>query len=151
MAVLDDDYLVGKVIEVNYTTSRVLLLSDLNSSVTVSITPGNVQAIVIGSGKNIGEIKYIKDDLIENIQNKSIAYTSGTGSIFKSGIPVGRININDDKFLINFYSDFDQLKYVFVEIEQNKDLNKINTSIKLPLTVTIETKDIEKIKLNEKT
>ena len=120
--IYDKSYLVGRVIEVNYKSSRVLLLSDLNSSVPISISPGNVQAIVIGSGKNIGEIKYIKDDLIENIQDKSIAYTSGTGSIFKSGIPVGRININDDKFLINFYSDFDQLKYVFVEIEQEKEI-----------------------------
>ena len=120
--IYDKSYLVGRVIEVNYKSSRVLLLSDLNSSVPISISPGNVQAIVIGSGKNTGEIKYIKDDLIENIQNKSIAYTSGTGSIFKSGIPVGRININDDKFLINFYSDFDQLKYVFVEIEQEREI-----------------------------
>ena len=31
MAVLHNNYLVGKVIEVNFTTSRVLLLSDLNS------------------------------------------------------------------------------------------------------------------------
>ncbi len=120
--IYDKSYLVGRVIEVNYKSSRVLLLSDLNSSVPVSISPGNVQAIVIGSSKNTGEIKYIKDDLIENIQNKSIAYTSGTGSIFKSGIPVGRININDDKFFINFYSDFDQLKYVFVEIDQEREI-----------------------------
>jgi len=42
--------------------------------------------------------------------------------IFKSGIPVGRINKYDDKFLVNFYSDFDQLKYVFVEIEQEREI-----------------------------
>ena len=35
---------------------------------------------------------------------------------------MGRININDDKFLIKFYSDFDQLKYVFVEIEQEREI-----------------------------
>ena len=50
MAVLDDSYLVGKIIEVNYTNSRVLLLTDLNSNIPVSITPGNVQAIVVGNG-----------------------------------------------------------------------------------------------------
>ena len=120
--VYDKSYLVGRVIEVNYKSSRVLLLSDLNSSVPISISPGNVQAIVTGSGRNSGEIKYIKDDLIENIQNKSIAYTSGTGSLFKSGIPVGIINKYDDKFLINFYSDFDQLKYVFVEIDEEREI-----------------------------
>ena len=121
--IYDKKYLVGRVIEVNYKSSRVLLLSDLNSSVPISITPGNVQAIVIGSGNNSGEIKYIKDNLIEEIQNQSIGYTSGSGSIFKSGIPVGTINITDNKFLINFYSDFQQLKYVFVEIEKEKKIN----------------------------
>ena len=53
-----------------FKTSRVLLLSDLNSSVPISIIPGNIQAIVIGDGRNSGEIKYIKDNLIEDIQEK---------------------------------------------------------------------------------
>ena len=43
--------LVGRVIEVNYKSSRVLLLSDLNSSVPISITPGNIQAIIVGEWK----------------------------------------------------------------------------------------------------
>jgi rod shape-determining protein MreC len=119
--IYDKKYLVGRVIEVNYKSSRVLLLSDLNSNVPISITPGNVQAIIVGNGKNSGEIKYIKDNLIEEIEDESIAYTSGTGSIFKSGIPIGRIKIVDNKFLVNFYSDYDQLKYVFVEIFEKKE------------------------------
>ena len=107
-------------IEVNYTNSRVLLLTDLNSNIPVSITPGNVQAIVVGNGDKKGEIKYIKNDLINKIDDKGIAYTSGTGSIFKSGIPVGTIDLKDEneKILINFYSDFSQLKYVFAEIDE---------------------------------
>ncbi len=118
--IYDRSYLVGRVIEVNYTNSRVLLLTDLNSNIPVSITPGNVQAIVIGNGDKKGEIKYIKNDLINKIEDKGIAYTSGTGSIFKSGIPVGTVDLKDEnkKILINFYSDFTQLKYVFAEIDE---------------------------------
>ena len=120
--IYDRNYLVGRVVEVNYTTSRVLLLTDLNSNIPVSITPNNIQAIVVGSGDKTGEIKYIKSDLINKIENKGIAYTSGTGSLFKSGIPVGMINLNEistsDKVVIDFYTDFTQLKYVLVEIEE---------------------------------
>ena len=124
--IFDKKYLVGRVIEVNYKSSRILLLSDLNSSVPISITPGNVQAIVIGNGNNSGEIRYIKDNLIEEIKDKSIAYTSGAGSIFKSGIPVGTVSKTENKFLINFYSDFQQLKYVFVEIEKKGTENQVD-------------------------
>ncbi len=118
--IYDRSYLVGRVIEVNYTNSRVLLLTDLNSNIPVSITPGNVQAIVVGDGDKKGEIRYIKNDLINKIDDKGIAYTSGTGSIFKSGIPVGTVDLKDEseKILINFYSDFTQLKYVFAEINE---------------------------------
>ena len=40
MVVLDDGYLVGKIVEVNFFTSRVLLISDINSKIPVSLQPG---------------------------------------------------------------------------------------------------------------
>ena len=46
---------MGRVIEVNYKSSRVLLLSDLNSNVPISIIPENIQAIIVGNGKKIQE------------------------------------------------------------------------------------------------
>ena len=107
-------------IEVNYKTSRVLLLSDLNSNVPVTIAPQNIQAIITGSGDRHAQIKYVKDGIFEEFNDKSIVYTSGTGAIFKSGIPIGRVktieNDNLKTFHVEFYSDFSQLKYVFAEI-----------------------------------
>ena len=136
---------MGRVIEVNYTNSRVLLLTDLNSNIPVSITPGNVQAIVVGNGDKKGEIRYIKNDLVNKINDKGIAYTSGTGSIFKSGIPVGTVDLKDlsEKILINFYSDFTQLKYVFAEIDE-----LIPTPIENEEKDQIEVSNTEQIKLD---
>ncbi len=144
--IYDKNYLVGRVIEVNYKSSRVLLLSDLNSNVPISITPGNVQAIVAGDGKLSGKIKYIKDNILENIEDQSTAYTSGTGSIFKSGIPVGKVSISENGFFINFFSDFDQLKYVFVEIDQKKGTES-ELSLKNDTNET-SVSNTEKFKLN---
>ena len=145
--IYDKNYLVGRVIEVNYKSSRVLLLSDLNSSVPISITPGNIQAIIVGDGKNSGKIKYIKDNLIKNIQDKSIAYTSGTGAIFKSGIPVGKVTNSENGFFIDYFSDFEQLKYVFVEIKQKK-ISKSQTDVNDNSNSEISESNTEKIKLN---
>ncbi len=118
--IYDQSYLVGRVIEVNYKTSRVLLLSDLNSNVPVTIAPQNIEAIVTGSGKNYGKLKYIKDGFFDGFLNESIVYTSGTGAVFKSGTPIGKLKVKSQGssklFHVEFYSDFSQLKYVFAEV-----------------------------------
>ena len=112
MTVLNDNYLVGKVVEVNFSTARVLLLSDLNSKTPVTIEPGSVQAILSGTGKNSGIIQYTKENLPINVGN--IVFTSGAGGLFKEGIPVGKIAEINNKKVINFFSDFSQLGFVKV-------------------------------------
>ena len=112
MAVLDENYLVGKIVEVNYSTSRVLLISDLNSKIPVIIEPGNVQSILSGSGKNHGEIQYFKSS--NEISSENVVFTSGSGGIFKAGIPVGKIeNVRINKnYVTRFLSNLDQLTFV---------------------------------------
>ena len=112
MTVLNDNYLVGKVVEVNFLTARVLLLSDLNSKTPVTIEPGSIQAILSGTGKNNGIVQYSKENL--PINTGSIVFTSGAGGLFKEGIPVGKIAEINNKKIINFFSDFSQLGFVKV-------------------------------------
>ena len=93
MAVYDDIYLVGKIIEVNFLTSRVLLISDINSKVPITIQPLNVQGIMSGLEQDKGQLQYVnKEELIKENNEKLIVVTSGVGGIFKSGIPIGEIN-----------------------------------------------------------
>ena len=112
MAVIDDVYLVGQIIEVNYTNSRALLLSDLNSKIPSVLEPDDIQAVISGTGSDFGKIEHTQEEFREDFKNKEIfAYTSGLGGLFKPGIPIGKIdNISDGK--INFFSDFTQLNYV---------------------------------------
>ena len=143
--IYDRSYLVGRVVEVNYKTSRVLLLSDLNSNVPVTIAPQNIQAIITGTGKNYGEIKYIKEGISNLILEDSIVYTSGTGAIFKSGIPIGRIDVadtgNSKKFKVDFYSDFGQLKYVFAELVTKTEVKNEDQQAEIDDTQKINTTD----------
>lgn len=119
--VKDKEYLIGKIIEVNYTTSRVLLLSDINSKIPILIEPQGLLSILSGSGDKDGVIQYSK---VKNIIEKtSIAYTSGVGNLFKAGIPVGKITKNDTTSLnakVEFFSDFSQLKFVEVLFFERK-------------------------------
>ena len=112
MAVVDEVHLVGKVIEVNFTNSRALLLSDLNSKIPVLLEPHGIQAVASGTGKNYGVIEHTKEEYKKPISvNEKIVYTSGLGGLFKPGIPVGKISKDSDN-KINFFSDFTQLDYV---------------------------------------
>ena len=129
MVVLDNKYLIGKIVEVNYLTSRALLLSDLNSKIPVSIEPGNIQSILSGTGKHNGVIQYLKVDL--DISKESIVYTSGSGGLFKEGIPIGKIDSQEevqansekenDKKVVFFFV-FLQLQFVKI-VSFKKDSN----------------------------
>ena len=110
MAVLHGYYLIGKVVEVNYITSRVLLLSDLNSKIPVVIEPSSVHSIMSGNGKKSGIIQYTKNNI--PLKNGSVLYTSGTGSLFKPGIPIGKINNIEDISNVDFFVDLAQLRFV---------------------------------------
>ena len=129
MAVLDGIYLVGKVVEVNYLTSRALLLSDINAKIPVSLQPGDTQAIMSGTGKKNGILQYTRNADLKNDIEDTLVYTSGAGGLFKSGIPIGKIKKDNESLtkdkIVNFYKDFSQLKYVKVLSFSKEETNLV--------------------------
>ena len=121
MAVLDGSYLIGKIVEVNYSTSRALLISDLNSKIPVIIEPGSVKSILSGTGKENGEIEYLEKEI--DIKDKSIVYSSGSGGLFKAGIPIGIYNKGNLDFEdnIKFFSKLSQLTFVHLVSFKGKE------------------------------
>ena len=153
MAVLDQQYLVGKVIEVNFGTSRVLLLSDINSNIPITISPGNLLAIATGTGKDQAKVNFLKKTYFDKITNDSLVYSSGTGGLIKSGVPIGRITNFDSKIdediNIEFFSDFSQLQYVSV-VAFDKVETKVTEKIDVETSETENDEDIELPTLKKK-
>ena len=161
MVVLDEGYLVGKIVEVNFFTSRVLLISDINSKIPVSLQPGDIQAIMSGKDKQEGVLQYLKEKNLSEINEEMLVLTSGAGGLFKSGIPIGEINkygnnlINNDK-IVNFHRNFSQLKYVkvvsyskeknFVDLSPKKNIQKADDEI----TETSQEEETLRILLEQK-
>ena len=89
-----------------------------------------------GLEKASGQLQYINkgESIIDNNQ-ELIVVTSGVGGIFKSGIPIGEINLTDisinEKLIVNFYRDFSQLKYVKISshIKENINIDQSNKKI----------------------
>ena len=112
-AVRSDSYFVGKVVDSNYLTSRILLISDLNSKIPVIIEPGSISAILSGTGNNeLGEIEYLPEN--NNIKEGGIIYTSGSDGIISSGIPVGKIIFHNNQIKVDYFADFTQIDFVKV-------------------------------------
>jgi len=136
MVVLDEGYLIGKIVEVNFFTSRVLLISDINSKIPVSLQPGDIQGIMSGTGKRKGVLQYVRDKNLLEINEEIQVLTSGAGGLFKNGIPIGTIAIDDEILannkedkIVDFHRDFSQLKYVKV-VSFSREKNILDLSSK---------------------
>ena len=112
-AVRSGSYFIGKVVDSNYLTSRILLISDLNSKIPIIIEPGSISAILSGTGNNkIGEIEYLPEK--NNIKEGGIVYTSGSDGVISSGIPIGKIVLDNNEPKIDYFTDFTQIDFVKV-------------------------------------
>jgi len=112
MPVLDGPYFIGRITEVNYLSSRTLLISDLNSKIPVLIEPMGYRAIMSGNGDKPALLEFLPKN--HQLEVGSLVYTSGTDGIFFPGIPIGRVELIEKKFHIKFFSDLSQLYLVNV-------------------------------------
>ena len=121
MAVLDGKNFIGRIVDVNFFSSRVLLVSDLNSKIPVITEPSAHHAILNGHGKNEPTLEYLPEN--HNIQNGDKVYTSGKGGIFSPGIPVGEVKIENNIIKVLLFSDLSQITFININLE-NLDKGK---------------------------
>ena len=114
MTVFSQSYLIGTIIEANYFTARVLLITDLNSKIPVVLQDTGVNAILAGAGKKTDlTLEYLPDD-IELLPNK-IIYTSGKDGFLSSGLPVAETYLNKkNEFKIKSLADPQQASIVHI-------------------------------------
>tara|TARA_B100001123_G_scaffold387703_1_gene463153 strand:- start:95 stop:943 length:849 start_codon:yes stop_codon:yes gene_type:complete len=114
MAVLDGSNFIGRIVDVNFFSSRVLLISDLNSRIPVVVEPSGTHAILVGRGNDFPVLEYLpKNHLIE--PNYKV-YTSGKEGIFSPGISIGATKIEEDKIVVSLFSDLGQITFANVII-----------------------------------
>ena len=117
MPVLDNNYLIGRVVETNYFSSRVLLLNDLNSRIPVTFGENATQAILKGTGGFHPVLEYLPENYV--IKPNINVYTSGKDQIYKAGTPIG---ITNDKGTITLFSDTSQLSFIKIDLTKtNKE------------------------------
>ena len=115
MAVLNGDNFIGRVVDVNFFSSRVLLIADLNSKIPVITEPTGFHGILSGHGSKNPTLEFLPEN--HKINNGDKIYTSGKEGIFSPGIPIGEAKIIDNIVEVILFSDLDQITFVNIKLE----------------------------------
>jgi len=118
MEVLDGKNFIGRTVDVNFFSSRVLLVSDLNSRIPVITEPSAYHAILNGRGIRKPILVYLPEK--HTIQNGDKVYTSGKAGIFTPGIPIGEIKIEKEMIKVILFSDLNQITFVNINLGKDK-------------------------------
>ena len=114
MAVLDGKNFIGRIVDVNFFSSRVLLVSDLNSKIPVIIESSENHAILSGRGTGNPTLEYLPED--HKVKPGHKVYTSGKEGIFSPGIPIGEVIFEDNQFQVLLFSDLSQITFINVNL-----------------------------------
>ena len=116
MAVLHGKNFVGRIVDVNFFSSRVLLITDLNSKIPVVIEPTGNHAILSGKGKNKPVLEYLPEN--NQVKEGDKVFTSGKEGIFSPGIPIGEVaNLNND---VSLFSETSQITFVSIKLGEKE-------------------------------
>lgn len=89
MAVVNDEGVVGRVLDVSDRYARILLITDPGSSVDAVVQRNRVRGILSGKDANSCVLKYVRGNL--DVQVGDLITTSGKDGIFPKGLRLGII------------------------------------------------------------
>ena len=112
-AVVTGDGLVGRVAGVGDRSTRVLLITDLNSRIPVLIEATRTRGILAGNNTNRPRFIHLPPGATVSPGDRIV--TSGHGGAFPVGLPVGLVDaVNDGGISVQPFVPRDRLEYVRV-------------------------------------
>jgi rod shape-determining protein MreC len=112
-AVISEQGLLGRIIEAGNNSSRVLLLSDINSRIPVMSESSHEKTILVGNNNELPSLSYAATDSAIKVGERII--TSGDGGIFPRGIAVGVVTkIEKNIISVQPFVDAASIEYVSV-------------------------------------
>ena len=110
-AVLGNNGLVGRVVSVGRTSSRILLLTDFSSKIPVVALASDVRGILTGRNDARPTLDFLPRDI--TLKEGDLLVTSGDGGSIPVGLPIGTVHYDSNgNLLVNLQEDFQRLNYV---------------------------------------
>ena len=118
MPVLHQKNFIGRIVDVNFFSSRVLLVTDLNSKIPIIVEPLGLQGILSGRGLNNPTIEYLPEN--SDLNDGDRVYTSGKEGIFSPGVPIGEVKMKNGLAEVLLHTKLDQITFVNIDIGERK-------------------------------
>jgi rod shape-determining protein MreC len=112
-ATMDGIGLVGRISGVGERTARVILVTDTNSRIPVTIQPSGQKALLSGDNSPLPPLEFIEDT--DEVRPGDRVVTSGDGGVFPSGLLVGQVVLGTDRRLrVVLAADYQRLEFLRV-------------------------------------
>lgn len=112
-ATMDGIGLVGRISGVGQRTSRVILLTDSNSRIPVSIQPSGLKAILSGDNSMLPPLDFVEHP--DQVQPGDRVVTTGDGEVFPADLLVGTVVLgNDNRLRVSLKADYQRLEFLRV-------------------------------------
>ncbi len=105
--------LVGRISGVGRTSSRVILLTDSNSRIPVTIQPSGQKALLYGDNTSAPPLEFLETP--ELVRPGDRVVSSGDGGVFPPGLLVGRVALGPNRKLrVRLSADYERLEFLRV-------------------------------------
>lgn len=112
--------LVGRISGVGRNSSRVILLTDVNSRVPVTLQPSGQRAVLSGDNAQAPLLDFV--DTPELVRPGDRVVTSGDGGVFPPGLLVGQVALGRDKRLrVRLSADYERLEFLRILRSQPRE------------------------------
>ena len=88
-AVLFNGIFIGQIVSVGNNSSRLLLISDVNSMIPVVVSNNRIPSVLSGENLILPSLKFLPNNVV--LKKGSIVQTSGHGGLLPAGLPVGTV------------------------------------------------------------
>lgn len=121
-ATMDGIGLVGRISGVGERTSRVILLTDSNSRIPVTVQPSGQKAILSGDNSPVPPLEFLENPDLVRPGDRVV--TSGDGGVFPADLLVGQVAQGTDRRLrVRLSADYERLE--FLRVLRSHDLEPI--------------------------
>lgn len=112
LAVVSGDALVGRVVSAGRSSSRVLLIDDINARVPVLLESSRTRAMVFGNNTPTLRLEHVPPGVALQVGERLV--TSGVGGIYPPGLPVGVVSkvSADGAIEVEPFADLGRLEFV---------------------------------------